>query len=417
MNAFFVVIVVALVLEYLLGLTANVLNLRSLRLQPPRALQDVFDAEAYHKSQEYTRVTSRFGSVTGAFKLLLLLGFWFVGGFNYLDQLVRDWGFVPVANGLLYIGILVLSYVLVSMPFSIYGTFVIEERFGFKKTAPGTFVADLLKGLALAVVLGGPLLAAVLAFFEYAGTYAWLYCWVAVTLFTLAMQFVAPTWVMPLFNKFTPLEAGELREAIFGYARSVDFAINNIFVIDGSKRSSHSNAFFTGFGRFKRIALFDTLVEKHTVPELVAVLAHEIGHYKKTHVLKGFAISVVHTGLVFYLLSIFLSSQGLHDAFYMDESSNYAGLLFFGLLYTPIAVALSMALHVVSRRHEYEADRWAAETVEEPQSLVAGLKKLAADNLSNLSPHPFYVFLNYSHPPLLQRVGAIERAESEVAQA
>ena len=216
---------------------------------------------------------------------------------------------------------------------------------------------------------------------------------------------------MPLFNKFTPMEAGELKEAIVEYARSVDFTFDKIFLMDGSKRTSHSNAFFTGFGRNKRIALFDTLVEKHTVAEIVAMVAHEVGHYKKKHIQQTIVIGIVHTGVVFFLLSVFLDSRGLYDAFYMDEMSLYAGFLFFGLLYTPIELLLSIATQMVSRRNEYAADRWAIDTIDEAESLVAGLKRLSAGNLSNLAPHPFYVFLNHSHPPLLQRIQAIQGGE------
>ena len=413
MNAFLVIIVVAVIVEYALDLGSNLLNLKALKPEPPAELEGVYEPEKYRRSQEYTRETTRFGLVTSTFKLGLLLVFWFVGGFNYLDEVVRDLGYPAVVDGLLYIGILVIAYIVISLPLSVYSTFVIEERFEFNKTTPRTFVADRIKGLALAVVLGGPLLAAILAFFEYAGTFAWLYCWASVAVFSLAVQFVAPTWIMPLFNKFTPMEPGELKEAIFDLARDVEFTIDNIFVMDGSKRSGKANAFFTGFGRHKRIALFDTLVEKHTIPELVSVVAHEIAHYKKKHITQNMVIGFVHAGVVFFLLSIFLNSSGLYDAFFMDKESIYAGLLFFSLLYTPVEVLLSMALHMISRKHEHEADRWAVETVEEPQSLVAGLKKLSADSLSNLSPHPFYVFLNYSHPPLLQRVQAIESAAAK----
>jgi len=248
--------------------------------------------------------------------------------------------------------------------------------------------------------------------FEYVGYYAWVYCWLAVTAFSLIMQYVAPTLIMPLFNKFTPLEPGELKEAILNYARSVGFPITNVFVIDGSRRSSKSNAFFTGFGRNKRIALFDTLIKKHTVSELVAVLAHEIGHHKKKHILQGTIINILHTGVLFFVLSIFLGSPGLYDAFYMEQQSIYSGIVFFGLLYTPLEMVLSVIMHALSRKNEYEADRFAAQTIQHPQHLVEALKKLHAGNLSNLTPHPFYVFLNYSHPPLLQRMRAILRHQA-----
>jgi STE24 endopeptidase len=224
-----------------------------------------------------------------------------------------------------------------------------------------------------------------------------------------AMQYIAPVWIMPLFNKFTPMETGELKEAIMNYAVSVNFPVKNVYVMDGSRRSTKSNAFFTGFGRNNRIALYDTLIARNTTPEMVAVLAHEIGHYKKKHVLQGMIISVLHTGFLLFLLQVFLSSPGLYQAFYMEQESIYAGLLFFGLLYTPIELILSIVLQAVSRKHEYEADRFAAETINDRLSLAGALRKLAANNLSNLTPHPFYVFLNYSHPPLRERIKSIKR--------
>ena len=218
---------------------------------------------------------------------------------------------------------------------------------------------------------------------------------------------------MPLFNKFTPMEPGELKEAILQYVRSVKFPVRNVLLMDGSKRSSKSNAFFTGFGRNKRIALFDTMIEKHSVSELVAVLAHEIGHYKKRHILQGTIISILHTGVILFLLSIFMGNPGLYEAFYMEQPSIYTGLLFFGLLYTPVELMLSIVFQVISRKNEYEADRFAAGTNDEPENLANALKKLSADHLSNLTPHPVYVFLNYSHPPLLKRVEALKKYKAQ----
>jgi STE24 endopeptidase len=353
--------------------------------------------------------------VDSSFTLLILLAFWFSGGFNWFDQVVTGWNFVPVVTGLRYIGILLFAYSLIKLPFDIYSTFVIEERFGFNKTTRRTFLLDMLKGFILALLLGGLLLAGILALFQYVGIYAWVYCWAAVVIFSLAMQYVAPTWIMPLFNKYTPMAEGELKEAILKYTGSVNFPIKNIFVMDGSKRSSKSNAFFTGFGRNKRIALFDTLIAQHSVPEMVAVLAHEVGHYKKKHILQGMIISIVHTGVLFFLLSLFLTSPGLYQAFGIGYQPIYAGLLFFGLLYTPIELVLSVVMQMLSRKNEYEADRFAAETIDEPNNLIVALKKLSATNLSNLTPHPFYVFLNYSHPPLLQRIQAIQKTKRKYA--
>jgi STE24 endopeptidase len=408
-NAFAIIILVALVLEFLLNLISDLLNLKSSYNQLPDVLRGIYKPEEYRKSQEYMRVNTRFSLVESSFTLLILLAFWFSGGFNWFDRFITGWNLVPVMTGLLYIGILLFVYSLLKLPFNIYDTFVIEARFGFNKTTRRMFFMDLFKGLLLGLLLGGFLLAGILALFQYVGIYAWVYCWLAVVLFALAMQYVAPTWIMPLFNKYTPMPEGELKEAILKYTGSVNFPINNIFVMDGSKRSTKSNAFFTGYGRNKRIALFDTLIAQHTVPEMVGILAHEVGHYKKKHIIQGMLISIGHTGVLFFLLSVFLSSPGLYQAFGIMHQSIYTGLLFFGLLYTPIELVLSILMQILSRKNEYEADRFAAETIDEPQNMIEALKKLAATNLSNLTPHPFYVFLNYSHPPIMQRIQAITK--------
>ena len=412
MNIFLMIILVALIFEYALNMVANFLNLKSLRSEAPAELSGVYDPIDYRRSQDYTRTTTRFGLIAVTFKLGILLTFWFTGGFNWIDGILSDQGFPAIIDGLLFIGVLLLGHLVLMLPFGIYSTFVIEEKFGFNKTTLNTFVADQVKGLALLVVIGGPLLVGILGFFEHAGSLAWLYCWAVATLFTIGLQFVAPIWIMPMFNKFTPMESSELKDSILKYIRSVDFTVDNILLMDGSKRSDKSNAFFTGFGRHKRIVLFDTLVEKHTNSELVAVLAHEIGHYKQGHIIQGLVISILHAGFVFFLLFIFLDSPGLYDAFFMDQQSIYAGLLFFSLLYTPVELFLGTVIQGLSRKHEFDADRWAVETVDEPQSLATGLKRLSADNLSNLDPHPMYVFLNYSHPPLLQRLRAIDQVRS-----
>ncbi len=415
MNIYAIIILATLLFDYVLNIIADTLNVKAMKKELPTEFQGVYDEEAYQKSQEYTKVNTRFGLITSSFGLAVTLAFWFLGGFNYLDIIVRSWSFPPIITGLVYIGILILLRSIISLPFSIYSTFVIEERFGFNKTKPATFIGDLIKGTALGIIIGGPLLAAILAFFQYTGAYAWLYCWIGVTVFTLIIQFVAPTWIMPLFNKFTPLDDGELKQSIMDYAKSVNFTLDNIFVMDGSKRSSKSNAFFTGFGKHKRVALFDTLIEKHTVPELVAILAHEIGHYKKKHILKGMVISILHMGVMFLLLSFFISSKGLFDAFYMAQPSIYAGLIFFGMLYSPIELILSIFMQMFSRKNEYEADHFAATTVGDSENMVSALKKLSRDNLSNLTPHDFYVFLNYSHPTVLQRIKAIRSSKTASA--
>ena len=412
MNIYGVIILAALIGRFVVDLISELLNARSLTMELPEEARNLYDAQRYRRSQQYTATRSKFHLFESAFGLAVLLLFWFGGGFNRFDFIVRSWEFSPVLTGVLYIGILVMATDLLAIPFSLYSTFVIEERFGFNRTTPATFLTDRLKTLFLLTILGAPLLAAILWFFQYAGSWAWLYCWIVASLFVLVVQFVAPAWIMPLFNKFIPLQNGKLKDAISDYARTVNFSFKDIFVVDGSRRSTKPNAFFAGFGKSKRIALFDTLVAENSVPEIVAVLAHEVGHYQMKHVLKMMALSFVHLGLVLYLLSFFITSKGLFSAFFMDHISIYAGLLFFGLLFEPISFALSILLHLFSRKHELQADRYAVETTENSEHVISALKKLSVKSLSNLTPHPFYVFLNYSHPPLLNRVRAIQNLPS-----
>ncbi len=407
MNPYFALVLVALVAIYLIELLSEILNLRSLSSELPREFEDVYEAEDYARSQDYTRAQTRFGIVGSSFDLALLMAFWLLGGFQTLDVAIRNLGLSALPTGLLYIGVLALASELISLPFRAYSTFVIEERFGFNKSDLRTFVLDEVKMVAVGIILGGPLLAALLAFFLWAGPLAWVYAWAVVTVFSLAVTFVAPTWIMPLFNTFTPLEDGELRRAIFSYAESVSFPLSNIFVMDGSRRSSKSNAFLAGFGSNKRIALFDTLVEQHSVSELVSVLAHEIGHFRKKHISKGVALSVAHFGILFFLLSLVIDSRGLFDAFGVSEISVHAGLIFFAILYSPISFILSVAMNLFSRHNEFEADRHAVETTRGGDAMIQALKTLSRSNLSNLTPHPLCVFLSYSHPPVLQRIRAI----------
>jgi STE24 endopeptidase len=407
MNTIAIIILVAIIFDYTLNGLADYLNLSKLRNDLPEAFRGIYDPDRYRKSQKYLKANTRFGWTTATFNVAVMLIFWFAKGFPVLDEWARSFHYSPVITGLIYVGVLVLFKGLLSLPFSIYATFVIEERFGFNQTNWTTFITDLAKGLLLAVLLGAPLLAGILAFFEHAGTRAWWYCWIAVTLYMLGVQFIAPTWIMPLFNKFTPLEAGELKSAILSYAGSINFPIENVFVMDGSRRSSKSNAFFTGFGKHRRIVLFDTLIKRHTTGELLAVLAHEMGHYKKKHILLTMTIGIFQMGIMLFLLSIFISYQGLFDAFYMPQKSVYAGLIFFAMLYSPIDFLSGIFMQMLSRRNETAADRFSAKTTHDAESMVAALKKLSVDNLTNLMPHPLYVFLNYSHPPVLQRIRAL----------
>ena len=376
MNAYAVIIAVALVADYAVDRVAEVRNLRALREEPPPGFETVYEPDAYRRSQRYTRERTRLGMVSQSVDLAALLAFWGFGGFAWLAGWVSGIAGGPVTQGLVFVAFLGAARGLIDLPFVVYGTFVVEARYGFNRTTVRTFLADMAKGLLLAIVLGGPALAAVIAFFAYAGALAWVYAWAVVVAFSVALEFVVPTWIMPLFNRFTPLEDGELRTAISDYAASVEFPVRSVMVMDGSRRSTKANAFFTGFGRNKRIALFDTLIAQHGTRELVAVIAHEVGHYKKRHVLQGLVLSVVHTGVLFFLLSQFLTQEGLFEAFGV-EPSVYAGLVFFGLLLTVVEMVLSVGLQALSRRHERQADAFAAETTGHPEAMVTALVTLA----------------------------------------
>ena len=411
MNGYLIFILAVILIGYILDTCVSLLNLRSLDPNLPEEFADVFDTDKYAQSQEYTRVSTRFGLLQGSIMTALTLLFILLGGFNLVDQAARSFSLGTILTGLIFTGLLTLLSGVVNLPFSAYSTFVIEERFGFNKTTWKTFVLDIVKSVILAILIGGPLLAFILWFFEVGGSLAWLYCWLAVVGFTVVLQFLAPVLIMPLFNKFTPLEDGELKDSITNYARQEQFKMKGIYTMDGSKRSTKLNAFFTGFGKFRRIVFFDTLVEKLTTGEIIAVLAHEMGHFKKKHIFKMMGASILQTGVMFFILSLFINNEGLFAAFRMDNLSIYACLIFFGFLYSPISMLLGIAFNYVSRRHEYEADAYAAGSTNEPLELISGLKKLSVTNLSNLTPHPLHVFLNYSHPPVLERIQALTQPE------
>lgn len=409
MNTYGIIILVIILLEFIVDNGVKLLNLKNLSGKLPSEFADEYDADTYRKSQEYTSYRTKFGFVKSIFNLILFLVFWKIGGFEYVNTLAESLSDSFIIRGLYFFGIIMVAQQVLSLPFSIYSTFVIEEKYGFNKTTAITFVVDIVKGLALMVILGGLVLALVLYIFNELGQLSWLYAWGALVIITLAMQYVAPRWIMPLFNKYTPLEDGELKDKIMGFSEKVDFPLQEIYIIDGSKRSTKSNAFFTGFGKNKRIALFDTLVENHTVGELISVLAHEIGHYKKKHIQQGMVISVLHTGVLFFLLSIFLYDYALYQAFFMDSSPLYAGFLYFSLLFSPIESILSVLMNILSRKNEFEADEFAVVGRKNQSDMIDALKKLSKDNLSNLTPHSWFVFMNYSHPPVVERIRAIKK--------
>jgi STE24 endopeptidase len=407
MNAYALFLLMALLGDTLVRLIADHLNLKAAGTTLPDTFEGYYDPERYRRSQTYLQVNTRFSGFVSVVDLLILFAVWFGGGFALWDGWVgaQQWG--AVISGLVFIGGLLLAKSVVDLPFSVYRTFVIEARFGFNRTSVATFIKDRVKSLSLVLILGSPVLGAVLWFFAQAGSHAWWLCWLAVTCFTLMVQFVAPTWIMPLFNRFEPLAEGELKAAIFAYARRIGFPLAKVMVMDGSKRSSKANAFFTGFGRNKRIVLFDTLVESYDTKELLAILAHEMGHYKLHHIHKMMAIGVLQMGLMFFVLSRFIEAPGLFEAFLVSTPSVHAGLVFFSLLFTPLDTLLSLFGNHISRAHEYAADQFATRSLE-AAPLATALKKLSVQNLSNLTPHPFFVFLHYSHPPILERLKAIQ---------
>ena len=405
-NLYFWIVLLGITSLFALNLLSNLLNLRALDPELPTEFSDTYDGEKYARSQQYARATTRFGLLESAFFLAIFLLFWLLGGYGWLDGFVRSLALGPTATGLCAISLILAAHHLLSLPFDLYDTFVIEERFGFNKTTLRTWFGDELKSLLLTAVIGLPLLALLLTLFDRF-TLAWLYGWIAVSGFTLLLTYLAPRYILPLFNKFTPLQDEALLSAIQRMAQKCDFPITEISVMDGSKRSTKSNAFFTGFGRNKKIALFDTMIEKHTSEELVAVLAHEIGHFKKKHIVQRMLFGVFQTGALFYLLNLFLESPALFTAFGVAQPSTYLGFVFFGILFKPLSKIISILLSIWSRKHEYEADAFAADATGDAPSLIDALKKLAGENLANLTPHPFHVFMLYSHPPLLQRIAAL----------
>ncbi len=372
----------------------------------PEMAKGIYDALEYERSQNYEKDTSRFGFVSALFSTLLLLVFIFAGGFPFLDNFVRSFTNHPVIMALMFFGILGFASSLIGIPFSWYRTFVIEERYGFNKTTYKTFLTDILKSWLLSLLIGVPLLAFVVWIFDDVSAYMWLWAWLGISLFMLGFNYLYSTLIVPLFNKQTPLEEGPLKESIEEFALKTGFKLSGIFVIDGSKRSSKANAYFAGFGSKKRIVLFDTLINKLNNDEIVAVLAHEIGHYKKKHIIKNIILSVISLGLMLFLLSSFIRYPAFSYALGVQEASFHVGAVSFSIIYGFISSFFGIFLNKYSRYNEYEADAYAVKHTSKA-SLETALVKLARANLSNLQPHPWYVFVYYSHPPLLKRIAHI----------
>mgnify|MGYP001176231823 FL=1 len=410
MNIFLAIIVGTIIFEYVLSFVSRQLNLKSLTTNLPDEFIGFYDEEKYAKSQNYTRANSSFGRISSTFNFILILAVIFLGLFDTLDQYVRSFGYSPLITGLMFFGIITIIQDILSTPFSLYSTFIIEEEYGFNKSTAKIYIMDKLKSYLLLLLLGVPLISAILYFFESLEN-AWLYAWGLMALLSVVMPKIFTQFIAPMFNKFTPLEDGELRDMIEEYSKKVDFPMTEVYVVDGSKRSAHSNAYFTGFGKNKRIVLFDTLMDNHTNEEILAILAHEVGHYKKKHIIKGMITSIIHSGVMLFILGLFIKMPELHTAMGMsaDRPSVYAGLIFFSLLYAPIELVLSILFNILSRKHEFEADEYSALTLNNTSHMISGLKTLTVKNLGNLTPHPLPVFLSYSHPPVLERINALRK--------
>jgi len=408
----FYIIVILVIGQYILDAVLEYLNSLKRSEKLPEEVEGFFDEEKYRKSILYEQVNRRFSLFTGAFNLVVILLMLFLEGFAFVDSLARGLSDHPVAVTVIFFGILMIASDIINIPFQVYHTFEIEERFGFNKTTPWLFVTDKLKGWALSIIIGGGLLALITWFYLQTTTWFWVYAWITAGAFMIFMNMFYSTLIVPLFNKQTPLGEGELKSEIEDMTGRTGFELEDVYVIDGSKRSSKANAYFAGLGKKKRIVLFDTLINDLKNNEIVAVLTHEIGHYKKKHIRQGLIISLLTTGFTLWLLSLFIDNPHLSAALGAGEPSFHVGLLAFSLLYSPISTVLGLLTNVLSRKNEYEADRFAALN-HNADDLAAALKRLSAKNLSNLTPHPAYVFFNYSHPPLLQRLSAMKKAGEE----
>ncbi len=389
---------------YCLEAVTSLLNLGALNQPLPPPFHDVIDQEDYDKSQAYTRASTRFSLFQQTVLLGLTIAFLLAGGFSFLDTFAKTLVNDTIGTGLVFIGSLLFLLGLINLPFSLYSTFVLEERFGFNKTTFTTFLLDRLKIVFLTLLLGTPLLSLILWFFESTGSMAWVYCWLGVSLFSIVLQFIAPALIMPLFNTFTPIADETLKRTITTYCEGESFQLQGIYTMDGSTRSTKLNAFFTGFGRFKKIVFYDTLLQKLSNEEILAVLAHEMGHYKHRHLHKLLVLGILQSALLFYLLSLVLGNVPLAQAFALKHPSTYTSLVIFSFLYTPISLVLSSAVHCLSRHYEFQADAYANRNKANTKAMIQALKKLSKENLSNLTPHPLYVLLHYSHPPVLERI-------------
>jgi len=404
----FIIIVAILLAEYLISRLLDNLNTQWRGKELPKELIGIYDEDKYKKSQEYGKTNSRFSLISSSFQLVLILLMLFLGGFAWFDEIAQGFSSHFVWSALIFFGILFFLSDIINIPFSVYSTFVIEEKFGFNKTTVKTFILDILKGWLLTIIIGGGILGFIIWLYFQTTDMFWIYAWIGLSGFSIFMTMFYSNLIVPLFNKQTPLEEGELREAISEFGKKAGFKIDNIYVIDGSKRSSKANAYFTGLGKKKRIVLYDTLINDLEVDEIVAVLAHEIGHYKLKHTLVSMILSIIQSGVIFYILSLFIGNKDLSMALGAEKYSFELSLIAFGMLFSPISTVIGLFMNVFSRKNEYQADKF-ANSYGLGNSLISSLKKLSLSSLTNLTPHPAYVFAYYSHPTLFQRILAIKK--------
>ena len=402
-TSLFYILISILLVKFILDTLLNHLNAKHFNDTVPEEVSNVYDIDEYKKSQSYKKVNHNFTVVTSLFSLIVTLCFFFLNGFSLVDHIARKFSDNIITITLIFFGILMIGSTIINIPFSLYKTFVIEEGFGFNKMSKKTFFLDKLKGLLMSTILGGGILALITWFHEFTGVYFWLYTWGLITLFSIVVNMFYSKLIVPLFNKQTPLENGELKEAITKYTDSVGFKLNDIFVINGSKRSTKANAYFSGFGSQKRITLYDTLINDLNNDEIVAVLAHEVGHYKKKHIIFNLTASVIITGITLFILSLLINTPVFSLALGVSTPSFHMGLISFGILYSPMSELTGMFMNYMSRKFEYQADNYAKKTYA-GEPLISSLKKLSKNSLSNLTPHSLYVFIHHSHPTLTNRI-------------
>ena len=406
-NTILFIIIAIILFEFALSKYLDFLNHKQWSAVLPKELNDLYEESEYKKAQEYDKANDKIKSISGILSTLIILGLLISGGFASInDYIINHYTSDPIYSALLFFAAIGIGSSLIGLPFSYYKTFVIEQQFGFNKMNKQTFVLDLIKSSFLGAILGGGLLYLFLWFYNTYPENFWWYAWVCISLFTIFFAMFYTDLIVPIFNKLTPLEAGELRTEIELFAQKVDFPLSNIMVLDGSKRSTKANAYFSGLGGRKKIVLFDTLINEHSKEELTAILAHEVGHYKKKHIFTSMLLGVLQMGFMLYLLKLFIGNAFLSQALGADAHSVQLGLIGFTMLYSPVSMLTGILMNLLSRKNEYEADAYAKEYYN-GEDLINALKQLSIKNLSNLNPHPSYVWFHYSHPTLLQRMKAI----------